>query len=32
MSQTKPTTEGGKKEVSYTYWVDDKNKSRDLPE
>ena len=32
MSETKPTAAGGKKEASYTYWVDDKNKSRDLPE
>ena len=30
--ETKPKVEGEKKLNSYTYWVDEKNKSRDLPE
>jgi len=31
-NQEIPPTTNIKKEHSYTYWVDEKNKSRDLPE
>ena len=31
-NQEIPSTNYSKKEHSYTYWVDEKNKSRDLPE